>query len=133
MRQRLRLAALLAAVAAFSLAALFHSLPTLDGDVESVIDGDDLIVAGARVRLLPFDSDDFHDPGGPQAKAFMESLVSRRTIHCRILWHDERRRYGFCAMSGAGNVSCLAARAGHAGIWARRIAAPFCSSGRRLT
>ena len=64
-----------------------------------VIDGDTIVVGGVHVRLQgvaapevahPGQPDD--EPGGPEARAFMQELVEGRTVVCALTGEQTRGR-----------------------------------------
>jgi len=74
-----------------------------------VIDGDTIAVAGVTVRLkgvaapeTPHSSSP-GEPGGYEAKAFMEDLAGGRPAICELTGERTwgRRRVGYCSVGGA--------------------------------
>jgi hypothetical protein len=77
-----------------------------------VIDGDTLVVAGVHVRLqgvaapevahpgLPHD-----EPGGPEAKAFLQELVEGRTVVGALTAHPSPSSARLSSSSGSGSRS----------------------------
>jgi micrococcal nuclease len=102
MRPALRLVLLLALLASPAVAA-----ERLVGRAR-VIDGDPIVVGGVHVRLQgvaapevahPGQPDD--EPGGPEARAFMQELVEGRTVVCALTGERTRgRRVGTCMVDG---------------------------------
>jgi endonuclease YncB( thermonuclease family) len=73
-----------------------------------VIDGDTLVVGGVHVRLQGVAAPEVahpgqpqDEPGGPEAKAFMQGLVEDRTVVCALTGERSRgRRVGTCMTDG---------------------------------
>jgi micrococcal nuclease len=73
-----------------------------------VIDGDTIVVGGVHVRLQGVAAPEVahpgqpqDEPGGPEAKAFIQELVEDRTVVCTLT--GERtlgRRVGTCMVDG---------------------------------
>jgi hypothetical protein len=73
-----------------------------------VIDGDPIVVGGGHVRLQGVPAPEVahpsraqDEPGGPEAKAFMQELVEGRTVVCALTGERTRgRRVGTCRVDG---------------------------------
>jgi endonuclease YncB( thermonuclease family) len=65
------------------------------------VDGDTIDVGGIRVRLLGVAAPELHEPGGPEAAAFMAQVVDGRIVVCELRGHRSRgRRTGRCRREG---------------------------------
>jgi endonuclease YncB( thermonuclease family) len=100
------------------------------------VDGDTLDVGGIRVRLQGVAAPELHEPGGPEAAAFMAELVEDRIVVCELGGRRSRgRRTGLCRREGL-DVGAAEIAAGLARACNRynqgRYAALETAAGRRL-
>jgi endonuclease YncB( thermonuclease family) len=73
-----------------------------------VIDGDTIVVGGVHVRLQGVAAPEVahpgqpqDEPGGPEARAFMQELVEDQTVVCTLTGERTRgRRVGTCMVDG---------------------------------
>jgi endonuclease YncB( thermonuclease family) len=73
----------------------------LTGTVTYVRDGDTILVAGIPIRLNGIAAPEYYEPQGREARAFMQRLVTGKTLRCEL--NGERsydRMIGICFLEG---------------------------------
>lgn len=94
----------------------------LAGRVVYVDDGDGFVLrrplTNVRIRLAAIDAPEMDQPGGPEARRFLQSLVATPGVVCRCRSRDPYRR--FVAVVRAGMIPDLSVhilRSGWAWAW----------------
>ncbi|MCS7267649.1 MAG: thermonuclease family protein [Geminicoccaceae bacterium] len=59
-----------------------RSSPALRGPVETVLDGDTLVLAGETIRLQGIAAPELNEPLGPEAREAVRRMVAGRTVEC---------------------------------------------------
>ena len=79
-----------------------------------VIDGDTIEVAGVRVRLNGVAAPELREPGGVEAKTFLEALLTTKTIRCSLSGVSSyNREVGVC-WSGTTDIGAAIIASGRA-------------------
>ncbi|MFT4015222.1 MAG: thermonuclease family protein [Paracoccus sp. (in: a-proteobacteria)] len=94
----------------------------LEARVSKVLDGDTFTLSGhsRRIRVWGLDAPEWNRPGGSAATAAMRSLISGKTLQCRVRDMDRYGRYvGQCFLPDGRDIAAEMIRQGVATEYCR--------------